>query len=48
MSFSLVITFILGVAVGMFLGVIGLSLCFIGKRTDAMENFDAPRSDALS
>ncbi len=36
MILSLVVTFFVGVAVGMFLGVIGLSLCLIGKRTDAL------------
>ena len=36
MILSLVVTFIVGLGVGMFLGVIGLSLCLIGKRTDAL------------
>jgi hypothetical protein len=36
MILSLAATFVVGVAFGMFLGVIGLSLCLIGKRMDAM------------
>jgi hypothetical protein len=34
MVLALVVTFILGLVVGMFFGVISLSLCLIGKRTD--------------
>ena len=36
MMVSLIVTFLIGIGVGMFLGVIGLSLCMIGKRTDAL------------
>lgn len=46
MTFSIVITFIIGVVVGTFLGMMGVSLCFIGRRTDGMVNHDATQSDA--
>ena len=36
MIISLTVTFLIGMGVGMFLGVIGLSLCLIGKQTDAL------------
>ena len=35
MILSLTVAFVIGLGVGMFLGVIGLSLCLIGKRSDA-------------
>jgi len=35
MILSITVAFVVGLVVGLFLGIMGVSLCLIGKRSDA-------------
>ena len=47
MNLVLVVTFFIGVALGTLLGVIGLSLCLIGKRSEALVETSRSPTDTL-